>query len=103
MQLLIVACLATASTALKVSGPTIAPIKPYICPPAMSSALELRGGGVVDQGMWLKAASAFFALYGIGFLLAPDMTITQSASAVLEPLTSANACPARCVAPPPPR
>jgi len=33
---------------------------------------------MVDQGVWLKAASAFFTLYGVGFLLAPEMTITQN-------------------------
>mmetsp|Transcript_12080 Transcript_12080/g.39797 ORF Transcript_12080/g.39797 Transcript_12080/m.39797 type:complete len:177 (-) Transcript_12080:217-747(-) len=75
-KLLLVTFLATAS-ALKVAGGPVVP-QPAVKPSSMSTALQLRGGGMVDQGVWLKAASAFFGLYGVGFLLAPEMTITQN-------------------------
>ena len=36
-----------------------------------SNVLTLRGGGMIDQGMWMKAFSVFMGLYGVGF---PDCT-----------------------------
>jgi len=45
---------------------------------SVETALALRGGGVVDQGIWLKAFSAFMGAYTAGFILAPAMVIEQN-------------------------
>jgi len=76
-KLCLVVCIASAS-ALKVAttSPLLKSTAPL--PPSAETALALRGGGMVDAGIWLKAASAFFGLYGIGFLLAPELTMTQN-------------------------
>lgn len=47
-------------------------------PSSADAALALRGGGVVSPDVWLKAFTAFFGMYAVGFVLAPAMVIEQN-------------------------
>merc|ERR1719473_2480108 len=47
-------------------------------PSSANAALDLRGGGVVSPDVWLKAFTAFFGMYALGFVLAPAMVIEQN-------------------------
>jgi len=76
MKLVLAIALVGSAEAFKAS-PTINPaIMKH--EPSLTSALALRGGGVVDQGIWLKAFTAFMGLYALGFVLAPAMVIEQN-------------------------
>lgn len=47
--------------------------KKAVSPLAAEKALELRGGGVVPQGIYIKTLSVLFGMYGAGMILAPTM------------------------------
>ena len=73
MKLFCLAALSASASALKGASPHIQPVMKPVVPPAASTALALRGGGSVDAGVWLKALTAFFGMYGVGFVLVPDV------------------------------
>ena len=77
-SIVVIAMLAAGDAAL-ISKPTM---KPKTEPPRAlakeSNVLTLRGGGMIDQGMWMKAFSVFMGLYGVGFVLAPGRSPTRT-------------------------
>lgn len=77
-SIVVIAMLAAGDAAL-ISKPTMKPKTELPRARAKeSNVLALRGGGMIDQGMWMKAFSVFMGLYGVGFVLAPGMVIDQN-------------------------
>jgi len=79
-SIVVIAMLAAGDAAL-ISKPMMTP-KTELPPRALalqeSNVLALRGGGMIDQSMWMKAFSVFMGLYGVGFVAAPGMVIEQN-------------------------
>lgn len=44
----------------------------------LPSALAVRGGGIIESELVNKASTGSFALYGLGFLLAPEVISAQN-------------------------
>ena len=47
----------------------------HVKPAAVDKALALRGGGVIPQDLYLKMVAVPFSMYGLQFLLTPEMCI----------------------------
>jgi hypothetical protein len=50
---------------------------------APTAVLALRGGAIVDPALWIKIFSGYMGAYGLGFVLAPALLLTQNF--VMEP------------------
>jgi len=78
VKLLLIGLVATASAFKVATPPLVKPVAPVKPADSLSAALDLRGGGIVDAGMWLKVVTAFFGMYGVGFLFAPAKLYEQN-------------------------
>ncbi len=67
--------------------PLLLAAAPKVAAPAATTTalLALRGGALVDPALWIKIFSGYMGAYGLGFLLAPALLLTQNFVMEMEP------------------
>ena len=70
MRCLSLLLLSSVANAALIKAPPLAPMKPKEVP-ALDKALAIRGGGMIDKGMYVKGVAALFGMYAVQMLAIP--------------------------------